>query len=353
MSIIFKEITNKEQWQNFVFAQKFYSFLQSFEWGQFQILNNCKIFRIGGFIDEQLIGTALIIKIKAKRGTFLFCPHGPLVQLKEPRQFFKEFTNFLKDLGKRERADFIRLSTVLPSTKANAQLLENLGYQFAPMHVHAETTWLLDLNKPEEELLAGMRKTTRYLIKRAETEGVKIKCDQSAAAIEKFIEMHQDHAKKNSYEPFAAAYIRNLFKVFGNPFDAARDRQISLKFALFSEVIEAASVIVYYGKTAVYYLAATNSLHPQFSPSYLLQWRSILEAKGQGCLLYNFWGISPDDNPKHPIFGVSQFKKGFGGRKLDLLHAYDLPLTKKYYLNWLVESLRRKAKGYYFLKPKT
>jgi len=38
------------------------------------------------------------------------------------------------------------------------------------MHVHAENTNLLDLKKSEEQLLASLRKTTRYLINRAKKE---------------------------------------------------------------------------------------------------------------------------------------------------------------------------------------
>lgn len=344
MSIIFKEITDQAEWDDFVFARQFYSFLQSFNWAQFQELNGAVVFKLGGYLNDKLVGLALVIKVSAKRGTFLLCPHGPLVEDDYQTEFFRELTGYLKILAKKEQADFIRLSPVLENTKANAKMLEGIGYRFAPMHVHAETTWLLNLSQPEDKLMADLRKTTRYLIKRAENEGVEITADQSNEAIERFIATHRAHAQKTHYEPFSAAYIRNLFKVF-------KSNEISLKFAVYQGQAEAASIIVYFGKTAVYYLAATNTLHPQFSPSYLLQWRSILEAKQRGCVLYNFWGVSPDNNPRHPIAGVSRFKMGFSGYKLDLLHAYDLPITGKYWLNWLVESGRRIARHYYFLKP--
>ena len=67
----------------------------------------------------------------------------------------------------------------------------------------------------------------------------------------------------------------------------------------------------------------------------------IQEAKKRGCTLYNFWGVSPDNKPKHPWAGLSLFKKGFGGFEETYLHAQDKPLTKKYWLNYIIETVRR------------
>jgi len=62
---------------------------------------------------------------------------------------------------------------------------------------------------------------------------------------------------------------------------------------------------------------------------------------------YNFWGIAPDgSSPKHPFAGITHFKKGFGGKQIDLLRCQDLPLAPKYYINWGVETLRRLKRGF-------
>jgi len=348
IKIDFQEITHKNAWRDFVYNQPFFTFLQTWQWGEFQKCNNHKIFRIGGYQGNQLILTALIIKIEARRGAFLLCPHGPSIKPSVQNQtdeIYKIFTVYLKNLAKKEKVNFIRLSSVLENNLENSKMIQNLGYAFAPIHQHAETTWLLNITKPEEELRQNMRKTTRYLIKRAEKEGVKIAKDNSPEAIEKFIKLHKQHASKTHYEPFSEKYIAALFTAFS-------PEEISLKFARYENEIEAASIIIKTGEQAAYYLAVSENKHPQFSPAYLLQWRSILEAKAGGAQWYNFWGVSPNNNPKHPLYGVSLFKRGFGGQTLDLLHAYDLPISKKYYLNWLIETVRSKKRGYYYLKPK-
>ena len=60
-----------------------------------------------------------------------------------------------------------------------------------------------------------------------------------------------------------------------------------------------------------------------------------------GCNYYNFWGIAPPDKPKHPWAGLSVFKKGFGGFEEAYLHAQDFPISPKYYLNYVVERVRK------------
>ena len=75
--------------------------------------------------------------------------------------------------------------------------------------------------------------------------------------------------------------------------------------------------------------------------SYFLQWQIIKEAKNRGIKYYNFWGIAPNDNPNHRFAGVTMFKTGFGGERIDWLHAHDLPISNKYWLTYLFESGRR------------
>ena len=71
------------------------------------------------------------------------------------------------------------------------------------------------------------------------------------------------------------------------------------------------------------------------------------EAKKRGMKWYNFWGIAPDDAPaSHPFKGITHFKKGFGGEEKQLLHCQDMPLSWKYWINWFIETVRSKKRGF-------
>jgi lipid II:glycine glycyltransferase (peptidoglycan interpeptide bridge formation enzyme) len=84
------------------------------------------------------------------------------------------------------------------------------------MHEHAEDTHLLDLRKPEEELLKNIKKKDRYYINRAIKEGVKVVKGNTPEQIEILTKMHIEHSKKIGYHPFSKQFIDNLYEIFGN-----------------------------------------------------------------------------------------------------------------------------------------
>jgi len=101
------------------------------------------------------------------------------------------------------------------------------------------------------------------------------------------------------------------------------------------------AIIIFYGDTAYYHFSASVSGHNELPFSYFLQWEIIKEAKKRGIKHYNFWGIAPNSNPKHRFAGVTLFKTGFGGERVDWLHAHDLPVSPLYYLTYTFETCRR------------
>jgi len=183
-------IKDKNYWEKFLSYCREKTFLDSWNWGEFNKNMGDKIWRLGLFesttSSKNLIALALIIRIKARRGTFLFLPHGPNIKpeySKYKKMIFSALLEFLKRLGEEENCSFIRVSPILERTEENKNLFKNLGFQKAPIHIHPEATWMLDINLPESELLMGMRKNTRNLIRRAEREGVKVRQENSIKGV--------------------------------------------------------------------------------------------------------------------------------------------------------------------------
>ena len=53
-------------------------------------------------------------------------------------------------------------------------------------------------------------------------------------------------------------------------------------------------------------------------------------------------GVAPEGDRSHRFYGVSVFKRGFGGQDVAYLHARDLVLDwSKYVVNWTVELIRK------------
>ncbi len=341
-----KEIQEKEIWNNFIFENEFefYSFLASWEWSDFQEKSGNKILRYGINNKDKLVGILPLIIKKAKRWIYLFAPHTPLI--KKVEDFFIVLKNILKKIKiiwKENKANFIRFNSPIKNTRENKQNFKRLGFINAPMHEHAEDTHLLDLTKSNEELLRNIKKKDRYYINRAIKEWVKIRIDNKEDHIETLIAMHFSHAEKVWYHKFPRNFIIDLYKVFWN--------NISTVSASYNNTVESILMTIKFWKVCVYYIASSSIINKKFSPNYLCQWEAIKKAKNDGCKIYNFWGVSPDLNPIHPISWVTKFKRKFWGYDYSLLHAQDLIVSPKYWFNWLIETIRRKKRGYYYKKP--
>ncbi|MDD4271959.1 MAG: peptidoglycan bridge formation glycyltransferase FemA/FemB family protein [Patescibacteria group bacterium] len=343
MAIKIETIINKSVWENFVGQRAPRTFLQSWEWGEFQKKMGNKIWRLGIFNDNKLSGTALISKISAKRGTFLLIQHGPCLADEAREEIFAVLLTELKKIGDEEKAGFIRINPLWERGQKNKIFLKNFGFREAPMHANAyEATWKLDIAAPEEKLLANMRKTTRYLIRQAlKNQDIAIEKSDNPDSLEEYQKLNQAVAKKQSFTAFSPEYIKNEFKIF------AKEGQILCFFGKYKGEPAAAALIIFWQGTAYYHQAASGFKHAKFSLPYLIAWEAIKEAKKRGCAIYDFWGYTdPQAEPKHPWAGPTLFKMGFGGSAYKYIKTQDLPLNKKYWLNYTIEKIRKIRRGY-------
>ncbi|MFA5746715.1 MAG: peptidoglycan bridge formation glycyltransferase FemA/FemB family protein [Candidatus Paceibacterota bacterium] len=351
-----KEITEKKQWEDLLLDCKEKTFLQSFNWGEFNRSLNSKIWRLGVFDGENLIAAAQFIKVSARRGKFLFLPHGPILKGECPAQKKEQIFDLLlsgaKKIAIAEKCWFIRIAPIWEKNEANEKIFKEKGFRDAPIHMHPEFTWELGLEGREEDILARMRKTTRYLIKQAE-KGGDIEIVQSADIkdLKLFDPIFRETARRQNFVPFSLGYLEKEFQAFLN------DGKISFFFGKYKGEIVSAAMIIFWSGLAFYH--QSGSTHSKAPVSYLLQWEVIKEAKRRGCKAYNFWGIAPfekvgekDGGQKieikdkdHPWYGLSLFKMGFGGRTKEYVKTKDLPLSSLYWLTFIFETLRKKKRN--------
>ncbi len=337
-----KQITDKNIWENFIKSQKYTPMTQSWQYGVFYKNLNEKYWVFGVYNQQKkLIGGSLVLSVHAKRGNFLFIPYGPLMATDDEKALEDLYTH-IKRLAKKEDYAFIRVSPFIDDTEQNHLIYKNLGFRQAPLHILAETTWLLDLStKNAEELLMDMNKNHRNLIRRCIRDGVKVEMYKDKKELEKFNRLIKVTAKRHNFTKFSDEYVENEFKAF------APDDALILHAYLPEDKLDASAVVYFYSDMAAYRHGASLMQNKKLPSSYLLQWTAIMEAQKRGIKYYNFWGIAPDDAPKsHPFKGITHFKKGFGGFQKDLLPAQDLVVSWKYYFNWIIETIRRKKRGF-------
>lgn len=330
-----KEITSKTVWETFLARYSPQALFQSWNWGEvlFQTQN---LWRWGIYDEGKLIGIALIVIIYAKRGVFLHVRHGPIFAKWNDR-YFDFFVKQLTKLAKTKRAVFFRISPLIENNGFNLHLMQKYGLKKSPIHrMDGEVCWVIDLTKNEEEILANMRKTTRYLIRQGQKSNVVITKETENNALDKFLCLYRMTAQRQHFIPHIG--IKEEFEIF------SKDKSILLFQGFYQNQLLASALIIFYQHQAIYHHSA--SIQQKIPVNYLLQWEVIKEAKRRKMKVYNMWGIADEANRHHPWLGLTLFKKGFGGEKIEYLHAHDFPLSPIYCATKLFETMRKIWKGY-------
>ena len=347
-----REIINKGEWENFLSQCAEKTFLQSWNWGEFSAKGgsasggNSQIWRFGIYNESKLLAVALVIKVSARRGTFLFIPHGPVIlgdlAATDKKEILELLAVQLSDAAKQEKVSFIRVSPLFIENEQNVDIFMDLGFRLAPMHASAyEATWKLDIYPAEDELLKNMRKTTRYLIKKAaENPDVSIEISSDPKNIEIYQQLNKKVAKRQRFVPFSDTFIKNEFEIFN------QDRQVIFVFGKYEGEIVAGAMLILWSGIAFYHQAASLGKFSKLSIPYLLQWEAIKEAKRRGCSVYDFWGFTdPIKFPHHPWAGPTLFKMGFGGYSQNYLKTQDFVISKKYWITYIIEKIRKSRRG--------
>lgn len=336
-----RELSDPKAWNTFLITNSINTFLQSWEWGQLQRDDGETVRYLGFFDNNQQIGSALVITVNASRGRYLLCPHGPFfIQDTQFIEYFPQFLTALKTYAQSDHAIAIRIAPLTVTQPSITSLFQAYPFRPAPIHAHTELTWVLDIAGTEDQILAGMRKTTRHAIKKAQKAGVTVDISHHPEAIDRFWPIYATTSKRHGFVPFSKDFLKNQWKQF------AHDHRMYAVFAQHEGKDVAGALFVQFGSTVFYHHGASYPQSTRVNAPHLLQWTSIQEAKRRGASRYNFWGIARDDQPQHPFAGITVFKKGFGGYALDYMHLQDLPVSLRYWKLWAVETWRKYKRGF-------
>lgn len=334
-----REINNKKTWEEFLNKTEinFYPLFQSWDWSEIQKKSGFDILRLGLYEKEKLIGLSLIVDVKARRGHYFHLRHGPvLLEFKD--KYFDFFIRHVKEIARERNAAFLRISPLV-SKDDFKEFFKSRKFINAPIHnMDAETCWVLDIEKSEEELLKDMRKTHRYLVRKSLSMDIKVVRTKNMSDLDVFLKLYNNTSSRKHFVPHRG--IKEEFEIL------CKNDEALLLLAEYEKKIIAGALIVFMGKMAIYHHGASLDEFKNIPASYLLQWEAINEAKKRGKTIYNFWGITPINQPDHPWKGITLFKTGFGGQRRDFIHAQDLPLNMGYWKSYLIELYTKWKKGY-------
>lgn len=317
------------------------NFLQAPAWGKMNGLIGHKVIVEYNVNDENgevneapRFWCQMIVK-NAKRGRYLEVPGGPLLDWDDTATKKLVFQK-IRAVAKREKCVFVRLRPQLPV--GELAKLDGLGLRKAPMHLHAEHTVMIDLSKSEDELLASMRRQTRYEVRRASKLGITVRWSNDEAIFREFQAVQAETAKRRHFVPPDLKTLLAEREAFG------KQARVYVAETAEGERI-AYGLILVEGAEAEYFEAASTELNYKLPGAYALQWQVIRDLKKLGVKRYNLWGIAPPGQKHHRYAGVTTFKTGFGGEIVEFVPAQDLVVKHlRYLFNLTVETIRKKKR---------
>lgn len=320
------------KWEEIIKKYPEANFLQSPEYAKMNEILGCKTF------SEDFDGKAYVLMIvrNAKRGRYMEIPCGPLVDWAD-NKLVKTVLDKIVETAKKEKCVFVRMRPQLSADSKNLKILEKLGLKKSPMHLAAEHTVMISLIKSEEELLANMRRQTRYEVRRADKVGITVSYSNDEKIFEEFHKVQAETAKRQNFVPPTLKTLLAEKEAFG-------ENIVIYKASLENEPV-AYGLIIKNGLEADYYEAASTLLNRKMPGAYALLWQAMKDLKKEGYVRFNLWGIAPADQPNHRYAGVTTFKTGFGGEVVEFVPAHDLVISKmRYAADFAFETMRKKKR---------
>ncbi|MBU2474424.1 peptidoglycan bridge formation glycyltransferase FemA/FemB family protein [Patescibacteria group bacterium] len=321
--------------------------MQSWEWGEFQKSIGNKIFRLWIEDDGELMSAITLIKKKLLCGkSYLYWPQFnyqlPITNYQLNSKFKDQkfeiidlLFNEIQKIAKNENAIFLRFepqfgfqSKIENRLPAETFVQEGKSSIVKTFDVQPSKTLILNLDKSEEDMLKAMRQKTRYNIRLSEKKGVKIR-EANVNEFDKFWELIKKTSKRDGFRLHDKMYYQKMLE----------PAMVKLFLAEYKNNTVAANIMVFFGDTVTYLHGASSTEHRNIMAPYILQWHCIKLAKKLGYRYYDFYGI---DDKKWP--GVTRFKNGFNGDKIEHPGTFDLIFNKKLYL---VYEIMRKLKRFF------
>ncbi|TCJ15131.1 peptidoglycan bridge formation glycyltransferase FemA/FemB family protein [Rubrobacter taiwanensis] len=289
------------------------SFPQSWEWGEFRRRLGWRPLRL---YDPEAGAAAQVLlrELPAGLGYFGYVPYGPVAATAGG---VCKAASLVGEAARERGVVLLKVEPRIPESDIPG--LE--GFFRSPETVQPRITMLVDILEDPEEQLRRLPKDTRYGIRRSKREGVELAVSTGPGEeLEDFLQLLEQTSDRQRFAIRPRSYYR----------DFMRDLPAYLILARHEGRAVAGAIIVIFGEEAYYLFGASIPDRQNLYAPYLVQWENMNVARRAGAVRYDMWGGVPGDpeDRSHPLWGVYQFKKKFGGRIEKFAGAYDRDLAR-------------------------
>ncbi len=324
--------------------------LQTSPWGALKSEFGWSDARVGLTQDGILHAGAqvLIRPLPAGLGRLAYVPKGPLVDWSHEAQV-KLMMKALGRAAQSQGAIAITVEPNIPDAPSHRERLRLLGFRPAPLSaIQPRSSLVVDISADEDDVLMAMKSKTRYNIRLAGRKGVSVReaTAEDVATFNKLLDATADRADFGIHPP---GYYETAYELF-----APRGWARLLLAEVEGEAV-AGLMVFALPPHSWYFYGASSTAHRDKMPTYLLQWEAMRWARAVQCETYDLWGIPDEDRDtledefterSDGLWGVYRFKRGFGGKLVRTVGAWDRVLAPVRYqlYNWAV-ALRERLRG--------
>ncbi len=393
----FKEITER-QFEKYANGNELLSFYQTKEWAKLKLSNGWEHYYVGLIDKDKIIGAALLLaKITPIGKKMFYSPRGFLIDYNNEK-VLKKFTEEIKGYVRKHNGIFIKIDPYLLYKERdingdvvdggidNSLVVENLkkmGYKHYGFNTKTEGSlqprWMFVLDvagKSEEELMKGMIKQTRKNVKKTLKMGLVLE-EIGKEGLAEYKRITEHTGSRRGFIDRPLSYYENMFDALGDKLKIVLcylDTDISINLLQkeideinsYSDVTDArkkelkelqnkideikkleekygkriclaGSMFIECGSELLNLYGGGYDEFMKWNAMYAIQWYAIKYANKHGFKRYNFYGIEGNfKKENNPMYGVYEFKKGFGGNVVELIGEFDLVVNKFYYFLYKV-----------------
>ena len=303
--------------------------LQTGWWGSFKQSHGWRAHPFIATAAGQRFGLLVLTRTFLRRFVIAYVPFGPTF---DPGCGRGEYLSSLaRELRPHLPPGTLFLRFDLPWGKAGEEPSwrgRGPGVRKSPSDIQPPSTVVVDISGPLDTILSGMKAKTRYNVRLAEKKGVTVR-EESEEAFDPWYSMYQETSRRDRISIHSPSYYRGLFAE-GKSYPG-KGPIVSLLTARHEGDLLAGNICVFWKSRGVYLTGASSNAKRNLMPTYALQWEAMQRAKQAGCVEYDLYGIPPNPDPDHPMYGLYQFKTGFSNTIIERWGTWDVPYRSAFY----------------------
>lgn len=387
------EELESNEYEEYISKNKYTTFYQKEYWGKLKKDGGWNYKLVGMKKNNKIFGATLLLFKNLPLGLKLFySPRGFLIDYND-EELLKEFVLEIKEYVKKEKGFILKIDpyveyktrdidgNIVEGGVDNSKVVENLKklgfkhYGFnKDISKELQPRWMyvLDLKgKTEDEIFSNFSKHYRKTIRRTEKQGLVVERISKDKLMDyKKIMEHTSSRRDFIDRPYS--YYENMYNEIGENliinvcyldtnlginkfkdeikkiegYQDIKDYHLKdiedykKKIELYEsyqkkygdKIPLAGTMSIVCGKEYLNLFGGAYEEFMHYDAQYLIKWHTMKEALNLGCEIYNFYGISGNfEKENNDMYGVYEFKRGFGGRVVELIGEFDLIISKPKY----------------------